>query len=143
MQNNEVLDLQGEYEDLLIEFETQVATYHYFCSSIDKKMFFLLYNALYFMQRTLSEIQIDCLTRKLADADMFSVEICNDYSTSCVNKGTINGDKNVSSRESEAILVIKRLQEHVVLSFYFNIFLFLYIYIFVIILILMQVIINI
>lgn len=40
MQNNEVLDLQGEYEDLLIEFETQVATYHYFCSSIDKKMFF-------------------------------------------------------------------------------------------------------
>lgn len=85
-QNNEVLDLQGEYEDLLIEFETQ---------------------------RTLSEIQIDCLTRKLAEADMFSVEICNDYSTSCVNKGTINGDKNVSSRESEAILVIKRLQEHI------------------------------
>lgn len=81
------------------------------------------------MQRTLSEIQIDFLTRKLAEADMFSVEICNDYSTSCVNKGTINGDKNVSSRESEAILVIKRLQEHVVLSFYFNIFLFLYIYI--------------
>lgn len=62
---------------------------------------------------------------------MFSVEICNDYSTSCVNKSTINGDKNVSSRESEAILVIKRLQEHVILSFYFNIFFLLYIYIYI------------
>ncbi|KAM5551725.1 kinesin-like protein KIN-7O [Rosa sericea] len=85
-QDNELLHLQGEYEDLLIEFESQ---------------------------RTCSEIQIDCLTRKLAEADMFSVEMCNDYSTSCAYKGKIDGDKNVSLRESEAILVIKRLQEQI------------------------------
>nr|XP_011469371.1 PREDICTED: centromere-associated protein E isoform X2 [Fragaria vesca subsp. vesca] len=85
-QDNELFDLQGEYEDLLVEFETQ---------------------------RTCSEIQIDFLTRKLAEADMFSVDVHNDYSTSCVKKGAINVDKNVSLRQSEAILVIKRLQEQI------------------------------
>ncbi|KAL6219885.1 hypothetical protein ACLB2K_007644 [Fragaria x ananassa] len=84
--DNELFDLQGEYEDLLVEFETQ---------------------------RTCSEIQIDFLTRKLAEADMFSVDVRNDYSTSCVKKGAINVDKNVSLRQSEAILVIKRLQEQI------------------------------
>ena len=81
-------------------------------------MNFLLHNALYFMQRTCSEIQIDCLTRKLAQDDTFSVDLCNDYSASCVKKGTVNVDNNVSLRESEAIVVIKRLQEQVVLSFF-------------------------
>ncbi|XP_050386560.1 kinesin-like protein KIN-7O isoform X2 [Argentina anserina] len=83
-QDNELLDLQGEYEDLLIKFETQ---------------------------RTCSEIQIDYLTRKLAEADLSSVDVCYDYPTSCVKKGTV--DKNISVRESEAIIVIKRLQEQI------------------------------
>ncbi|KAL6124912.1 hypothetical protein ACLB2K_077420 [Fragaria x ananassa] len=91
-QDNELFDLQGEYEDLLVKFETQ---------------------------KTCSEIQNDFLTMKLAEADMFSVDVRNDYSTSCVKKGAINVDKKVSLRQSEAILVIKRLQEQVVLSFFF------------------------
>ncbi|KAB2631162.1 centromere-associated protein E [Pyrus ussuriensis x Pyrus communis] len=73
--DNELGDLQAEYENLLIKFETQ---------------------------RTSSEIQIDCLTRKLAEADMFSGAMC-----------TINGENNVSLREPDAILVIKRLQEQI------------------------------
>ncbi|KAL6272660.1 hypothetical protein ACE6H2_023352 [Prunus campanulata] len=84
--DNDLVDLQAEYEDLLIKFETQ---------------------------RTLSEIQIDCLTRKLAEADMFSGAMYNDYFTSYLDNGTINGDNNISLRESEAILVIKRLQEQI------------------------------
>ncbi|CAB4286432.1 unnamed protein product [Prunus armeniaca] len=84
--DNDLVDLQAEYEDLLIKFETQ---------------------------RTLSEIQIECLTRKLAEADMFSGAMYNDYFTSYLDKGTINGDNNISLRESEAILVIKRLQEQI------------------------------
>ncbi|KAB2608366.1 centromere-associated protein E [Pyrus ussuriensis x Pyrus communis] len=84
--DNELGDLQAEYEDLLIKYETQ---------------------------RTLSEIQIDCLTRKLAEADMLSGAMYNDYSKSYINKGTINGDNNGSLREPEVILVIKRLQEQI------------------------------
>ncbi|XP_034226435.1 kinesin-like protein KIN-7O isoform X2 [Prunus dulcis] len=84
--DNDLVDLQAEYEDLLIKFE---------------------------IQRTLSEIQIECLTRKLAEADMFSGAMYNDYFTSYLDKGTINGDNNISLRESEAILVIKRLQEQI------------------------------
>ncbi|XP_075637404.1 kinesin-like protein KIN-7O isoform X3 [Castanea sativa] len=84
--DNELVEMQADYEDLLLKFETQ---------------------------RTMSEIQIDCLTRKLAEADLFWGEKSNDYSLYYANKGTSNGDKNDSLRESEAILVIKRLQEQI------------------------------
>lgn len=70
----------------------------------------------------MSEIQIECLTQKLAEADMFSGAMYNDYFTSYLDKGTINGDNNISLRESEAILVIKRLQEQVVLLLFCFIF---------------------
>ncbi|KAH7511752.1 hypothetical protein FEM48_Zijuj12G0016100 [Ziziphus jujuba var. spinosa] len=66
--DNELAEMQAEYEDLLIRFESQ---------------------------RTESEIQIDYLTRKLAEA----------HSANYLTKGT--------TRESEAILVIKRLQEQI------------------------------
>ena len=78
-------------------------------------------NNLFFgVQSTMSEIQIDCLSRKLAEADLFWSEKSNDYSMCYANKGTINGDKNFSLRESEAILVIKRLQEQVYFIFIFS-----------------------
>jgi centromeric protein E len=86
MADNELVVLQSDYEDLLLKFETQ---------------------------STMSEIQNDCLSRKLAEADLFWSEKSNDYSMCYANKGTINGDKNFSLRESEAILVIKRLQEQI------------------------------
>ena len=64
--------------------------------------------AMFFLfQRTMSEIQIESLRKHLVEANLLQ-------STNSVN---LNGDKNVSFRESEAILVIKRLQEQVLLLF--------------------------
>ncbi|PON38650.1 Kinesin-like protein [Parasponia andersonii] len=84
--DNEFADIQAEYEDLLVRFESQ---------------------------RTVSEIQIDCLTRKLAEVDVVSDGYNNDCSANYVNGGTINGDKILDPKESEFILVIKRLQEQI------------------------------
>ncbi|KAJ0043556.1 hypothetical protein Pint_18234 [Pistacia integerrima] len=84
--DNELEELQAEYEDLLLKFESQ---------------------------RTMSEIQIDCLTRKLGEADLSCNMKFNDHSTHNVDKGTLYGDKSVNIRESEAILVIKQLQEKI------------------------------
>lgn len=66
-----------------------------------------LFSNLFILQRTESEIRIDCLMKKLAEAN----------SAHCATKGTSNGDRNVGTREAEAILVIKRLQEQVTQSF--------------------------
>ncbi|XP_021297463.1 kinesin-like protein KIN-7O isoform X2 [Herrania umbratica] len=88
VEDSELLELQTEYEDLLLNFETQ---------------------------RTMSEIQIDCLMRKLAEADslhnMKHIE-SNDHSAFHANK-TNCADKNIGLREFEAILVIKQLQEKI------------------------------
>ncbi|KAK9289712.1 hypothetical protein L1049_007871 [Liquidambar formosana] len=87
VENSELLEMQAEYEDLLLKFETQ---------------------------RTMSEIQIDCLARKLAEANLPLDMKYNDYSAHHLNvSAIIHGDKNISSRESEAILVIKQLQEQI------------------------------
>uniref|UniRef100_A0A5B7BK84 Putative centromere-associated protein E isoform X3 n=1 Tax=Davidia involucrata TaxID=16924 RepID=A0A5B7BK84_DAVIN len=86
LENNELAEMQAEYEDLFLKFETQ---------------------------RTMSEIQIDYLTRKLAEADFYLDETSNDHSTCHPNKNTVHGDTTISSRESEAILVIKQLQEKI------------------------------
>ncbi|OMP05888.1 hypothetical protein COLO4_08473 [Corchorus olitorius] len=87
VEDNELSELQTEYEDLLLKFETQ---------------------------RTMSEIQIDCLTRKLAEANTLNNNMkaneSNNHSFSHANK-TNYADKNVGLREYEAILVIKQLQE--------------------------------
>ncbi|KAF4402548.1 hypothetical protein G4B88_012333 [Cannabis sativa] len=82
--DNEVADVQAEYEDLFIKFESQ---------------------------RTESEIQIDFLTRKLAEVDIVSG--VKDCITNNATEGTITGDRNLDSNESETILVIKRLQEKI------------------------------
>ncbi|XP_015582327.2 kinesin-like protein KIN-7O isoform X1 [Ricinus communis] len=85
-EDHELVEMQAEYEQLFQKFETQ---------------------------RTLSEIQIDCLTRQLAEADLYksanfnSCTICN----GCRSSNYL--DKNVSLRESEAIHVIKQLQEKI------------------------------
>ncbi|KAF3451459.1 hypothetical protein FNV43_RR07554 [Rhamnella rubrinervis] len=74
--DHELAEVLVEYEDLLIRFESQ---------------------------RTESEIRIDCLMRKVAEANSAHYAI----------KGISNGDRNVGTREAEAILVIKRLQEQI------------------------------
>ncbi|KAK2634402.1 hypothetical protein Ddye_029194 [Dipteronia dyeriana] len=86
VEDNELVALQAEYEELLLKYESQ---------------------------KTVSEINIDCLRRKLAEADLIHDVYCNDPSTHHVNKGAFCWDKNVSVRESEAIIVIKQLQEKI------------------------------
>ncbi|THF98498.1 hypothetical protein TEA_005993 [Camellia sinensis var. sinensis] len=86
VENNELEELQAEYEDLLLKFETQ---------------------------KIMSEIEVDSLTRKLAEADLCLHEKCNAYSTYHLDKSTIHRDATKSLRESEAILVIKQLQEKI------------------------------
>lgn len=64
------------------------------------------------MQRTMSEIQIECLREQLVKENSLQSEEtvdCSDHA----NRISFKGDKNLSLRESEAILVIKRLQEQV------------------------------
>ncbi|KAL5542545.1 hypothetical protein UlMin_010255 [Ulmus minor] len=83
-EDNELAKLQLEYEDLLIRYESQ---------------------------RTESEMQIDYLKGKLAEYDTSGRS--KDYSAYDVDKDTNIGDRNFDSKESEAILVIKRLQEKI------------------------------
>ncbi|XP_052176395.1 kinesin-like protein KIN-7O isoform X2 [Diospyros lotus] len=72
--SNELEDFQADYEDLFLKFEAQ---------------------------RTMSEIQIDYLTRKLTETDLYP------------NQSTVPGYVSKSLREAEAILVIKQLQEKI------------------------------
>ncbi|KAM7524434.1 hypothetical protein LguiA_014336 [Lonicera macranthoides] len=83
VENNELaktqVEYEVEYEDLLLNFETL---------------------------RTTSDIQIDCLTRNLAEAGFYMDEDSKEYPT-------IHGRTNRSLNEPEAILVIKQLQEKI------------------------------
>ncbi|CAL0321569.1 unnamed protein product [Lupinus luteus] len=81
----EFLELQEEYENLLLNFETQ---------------------------RTTNEIQIEALIKKLLEANSLPSTESADFSN-YANDVNLNGDKTVSFRDSEAILVIKRLQEQI------------------------------
>ncbi|KAJ6741700.1 CENTROMERE PROTEIN E [Salix viminalis] len=78
--------IEVEYEDLLQKLETQ---------------------------RTTSEIQIDCLRRQLGEPHLFECVKCRNCLTYDGNTSTNYLDKNVSLRESEAIIVIKQLQEKI------------------------------
>ncbi|KAL3632554.1 hypothetical protein CASFOL_025538 [Castilleja foliolosa] len=75
-------ELKTEYEKLLIEFETH---------------------------RTMSEIQIECLTRKLTEVDLAEEEKCKECTAQ--NNSLSHADGNRSLGGSDAILVIKQLQE--------------------------------
>ncbi|XP_061965316.1 LOW QUALITY PROTEIN: kinesin-like protein KIN-7O [Populus nigra] len=85
-EDHEWAEIQVEYEDLLQKLETQ---------------------------RTTSEIQIDCLRRQLGETNFIQCVKCSNCLTSDGNTSTNNLDKNVSLRESEAIIVIKQLQDKI------------------------------
>ncbi|KAK5787155.1 kinesin-like protein KIN-7O isoform X1 [Gossypium arboreum] len=88
VEDSELMELQIEYEDLILKYETQ---------------------------RTMSDIQIDCLMRKLVEAESLhnmKHSESSDHSAFHANK-TNYADKNIGLRESEAILVIKQLQEKI------------------------------
>lgn len=118
-QDNEFTTLQAEYEDLLIRFESQVVISIFLFqfwrqgSKLWVGVIILSFSPLYLLQRTESEIQIDYLTRKLVEADLVSDLKNEDHITRYVNADATNKDRNCALRESEAILVIKRLQEQV------------------------------
>ncbi|XP_061367839.1 kinesin-like protein KIN-7O [Gastrolobium bilobum] len=85
MEDNKFLELQAEYENLLLKFETQ---------------------------RTMSEIHIESLKKQLAEANSLD----STESIDCLNYASsvnFNGAKDMSFRESETILVIKKLQEQI------------------------------
>lgn len=69
-------------------------------------MFFLL-------QITMSEIKIESLKKQLIEENFLLSTESIEYLNSSAHNVNFNGDKNLCFRESEAILVIKRLQEQV------------------------------
>ncbi|XP_028766813.1 kinesin-like protein KIN-7O isoform X2 [Neltuma alba] len=85
MDDNELFNMSAEYEDLFLEFVAQII---------------------------MSEIQIQCLGEQLAKTNSLqsaeSID-CSNY----VDRICFNGDKNSSLRESEAIMIIKRLQDQI------------------------------
>ncbi|XP_011075412.1 kinesin-like protein KIN-7O isoform X2 [Sesamum indicum] len=85
MESNDLTEMQAEYENLLSEFETY---------------------------RTMSDIQIDYLTRKLAEADLVVDEKCRECTARNPNPLS-HPDGNRSLKDSDAILVIKQLQEKI------------------------------
>lgn len=92
---------------------------------MDIHLFLHLFNFYIFtMQRTTSEIQIDCLRRQLGETNLIECVKCSNCLTSDGNTSTNNLDKNVSLRESEAIIVIKQLQDKVCFFAFFLNFLF-------------------
>ncbi|XP_010543512.1 PREDICTED: kinesin-like protein KIN-7O isoform X2 [Tarenaya hassleriana] len=76
--------IQKEYEDLLMKYETE---------------------------RTINEVQIECLKRKLDEACLSHETKCSVQSECQVNGLMLPGENIVSLRDSEAILIIKQLQE--------------------------------
>ncbi|XP_047307060.1 kinesin-like protein KIN-7O [Impatiens glandulifera] len=85
-ENKDLEEMRVEYEDLLLKFETQTI---------------------------ISDIQIDYLTRKRAEADSCVVEKPSITATCNLNSSIVHGETASSCREPEAILVIKQLQEKI------------------------------
>ncbi|XP_038702163.1 kinesin-like protein KIN-7O isoform X2 [Tripterygium wilfordii] len=83
---NELAETQAEYEDLLLKHETE---------------------------RTMGELQNDFLMRQLAEVALSDRVIHNECSMCTANRSNIYADNSISLRESEAIFVIKQLQEKI------------------------------
>lgn len=102
--------MQTEYEDLLLKYETQVTFFPYV--SCNTFVWFVPHTCVFIlMQRIISDVQIDCLNKKLEEVDLFHDLTCDECAKYHANNHY--GDKSVSLRESEAISVIKQLQEKV------------------------------
>ncbi|KAL8041319.1 hypothetical protein ABFX02_10G157200 [Erythranthe guttata] len=83
MESNNSVEMQAEYENLLLEFETH---------------------------RMMSDIKIDYLMTKLVEADLLVDEKCRECAAKNINPVS-NPEENSSLRDLDAILVIKQLQE--------------------------------
>lgn len=106
--------MQTEYENLLLEFETHVSFSYFYAYNTVVVLVFLLTN-FSTSQRIMSDIQIDCLMKKLAEVDL--IEKCRACTAQNANSVS-HSDGNRSLRDSDAILVIKKLQEKVFLLIY-------------------------
>ncbi|KAL7097766.1 hypothetical protein ACP275_10G163100 [Erythranthe tilingii] len=85
MESNNSVEMQAEYENLLLEFETH---------------------------RMMSDIKIDYLMTKLVEADLLVDEKCRECAAKNINPVS-NPEENSSLRDLDAILVIKQLQEKI------------------------------
>ncbi|KAL3533577.1 hypothetical protein ACH5RR_007098 [Cinchona calisaya] len=85
MENSELAEIQAEYEDLLLKFETE---------------------------RTVNQVQLDYLRERLAEVDLSKEEKYKQSFTE-ENRCKAHGSDSEKLRESEAILVIKQLQEKI------------------------------
>ncbi|XP_058114053.1 kinesin-like protein KIN-7I isoform X2 [Magnolia sinica] len=86
VENNELVELQDAYEDLFFQLETQ---------------------------RTERDMEIECLTKRLAEAECCSYWTTDSSSLCQLSECVPRGGKSLSLRESEAILVIKQLQDQI------------------------------
>ncbi|CAN0910145.1 Kinesin-like protein KIN-7O [Linum grandiflorum] len=84
--DHDLSEIQEEYEELLLDSETQ---------------------------RTVSEVLIDCLRRQLVDSDNSLTRMQSDLAFLHDPESGNHKEKNISMRESEAILIIKQLQEKI------------------------------
>lgn len=105
--------MQTAYENLFLEFERHVSS-SYFYAYNTVVLVFIITN-ISSSQRITSDIQIDCLTRKLGETDR--IQKCLE-STAHNTNSTSHSDENTSFRDSDAINVIKKLQEKVFLISY-------------------------
>ncbi|CAN1174954.1 Kinesin-like protein KIN-7O [Linum perenne] len=84
--DHDLSEIQEEYEELFLESETQ---------------------------RTVSEVLIDCLRRQLVDSDNSLTRMMSDLAFPHDTETENYKEKSISIRESEAILIIKQLQEKI------------------------------
>lgn len=95
--------MRAEYENLLLQFESQVSPlYAVYLINEDGILSFHIANS-FLLKRTTSEIQIDYLTRRLAEAT----------NTSGIDEKAIQLPTVRSLNEVETNLVIEQLQEKV------------------------------
>lgn len=106
--------MQAEYEDLLLKFETQV---DFSCLTDCMRLLHIFApsdNVITIFQGITKDIQIECLAKKLAEAEC-NPERTTSTSTCHLSECVTRGGKALTSRESEAILVIKQLQDQVII----------------------------
>lgn len=113
-ENSDVIDMQAEYEDLLLKFETQVDFPCLTDCMLLLHIFAPFDSVITILQGITKDIQIECLAKKLAEAAC-NPERTASTSTCHLSECVTHGGKALTSRESEAILVIKQLQDQVII----------------------------
>lgn len=108
-------EMQTEYENLLMEFESHVSFSYFYVYNTVVVLVFLIITNFSSSQRITSYVQIDCLMRKLAETE--GIQKCRECTSHDTNSAS-HSDGNTDFRDSDAINVINRLQEKVFVNYY-------------------------